>query len=271
MQDLLNNYYTIIGKYFGIDSSVIATYSKAILVLLLGLSIAYISKKIIKKFIRKLDQIFNYSSSSKNNVKLRELYAVTISVIFFWAVIIYSADYAATLVEWQIIINFFDTVIHYFPKLIAAITIILGGFLISNHLRKIVAEYFNETTALVIHIILIIIFVLLGVEQIGVNIHFITSLIVVFTAAIMGCFTLALGLGAKTITSNIIGIQYAKRHISIGDKIVVSGVEGEVIEITSTDMVVRINEGLNIIPGKFFQEKNVIMDQCHGGKVMYDK
>lgn len=256
MEDLYKNIIANIKSYLATQISLAPTYGYALIFVVLGLFLAFAAEILAKKFIKSIEQIFGHSLSSKNNLRLREFYAVVISKILFWSILIYFIDHAVNIVEWRIAMNLLDKIVHFIPKLIAGVVIILGGFLLSNYLKKVFTSYINDLSAVLLQYTLILIFVLLGIQQIGININFVTQIILVATAAILGCITLALGLGSKTITANVIGIWHARKHIAIGDRIQVGSIDGEIVEITSTDIIIKDATGLNIIPGKTFQEKN---------------
>lgn len=261
MSDLLKKISNNLGTYYEATIEMLPSYLIAIGIVVLGIFLAFIFKLVVKKLVTRLEDLFHFSSSSRNNIKLREFYAVTISRIVFWCIIIYCIDYAANLIQLQILINFFDRIIAFIPNLIAAIALILGGFLFSNYIRKSIPSFINSIASIMLQIVLIIFFILLGIEQLGLNINLISNLIIVSVAAVLGCITLALGLGGKTITANIIGIQYAKKHLSLGDKLIINNEESEIIEITSSDIVVKSTHGVTILPGKMFQEKSTNLTQ----------
>ena len=66
---------------------------------------------------------------------------------------------------------------------------------------------------------------------------------------------LAFGLGAKNLIANIIGAQNLRKHCRIGEFMQLGTVEGIVIDITQTSIVLDTEKGRSIIPAKLFQEQ----------------
>ena len=86
------------------------------------------------------------------------------------------------------------------------------------------------------------------------DITLLTAILSVTTAAVLGAFALAFGLGARTAVSNIIGAHYLRQTFETGHVVRFGAVEGTVTAITSTAVVLRIPEGQVIIPAKQFSE-----------------
>jgi small-conductance mechanosensitive channel len=109
-----------------------------------------------------------------------------------------------------------------------------------------------------VQVVIVFSTVIIGVEQIGLNIGFLSTLIVVVVAVLLAGAALAFGLGARSLVANVIGAQYTRRHCQIGDLIRLGAVEGEVIEIAQAGIVIATPEGKAIIPARLFHE-----EVCH--------
>jgi hypothetical protein len=55
--------------------------------------------------------------------------------------------------------------------------------------------------------------------------------------------------------ANVIGAQYTRKHCRVGDLIRLGAVQGEIIEVAQTGIVVATAEGKAIIPAKLFHEE----------------
>ena len=97
--------------------------------------------------------------------------------------------------------------------------------------------------------------VVIGVEQLGINIHFFTQFFIVTSAILLFGFSLAFGLGAKDLIGNIIGSQQAQKIIRIGDEIAIDDIEGVVIEISSTALILETEAGRTTLPAHWFSNK----------------
>ena len=98
-------------------------------------------------------------------------------------------------------------------------------------------------------------FAVVGIEQIGLDLHFLTDIFVVVLGILLAGASLAFGIGARTLVANIIGIQRIRRHCSIGERLQIGNAEGEILELTQTSIVLDTAQGRTVIPAKLFQEQ----------------
>ena len=84
---------------------------------------------------------------------------------------------------------------------------------------------------------------------------FLSSLIVVIIGTLLAGATLAFGFGAKTLVANIIGAQYTRRHCKSGETLKIGELEGVILEITQSSIILDTGAGRAVIPAKKFQEE----------------
>jgi len=74
-------------------------------------------------------------------------------------------------------------------------------------------------------------------------------LIAVTIGALVSGLALAFGLGAKPLTTNLIGTHYLRFQYSIGQTVLVGDIEGQILEFTPTGIKLDTEEGVSSIPG----------------------
>lgn len=114
------------------------------------------------------------------------------------------------------------------------------------------------TLSRVAQYIVVILGVLISFQFVGIDL---TSLAVVF-----GLLSVGIGFGLQNVTSNFISglIIMFERPISVGDRVEVDDIEGDVIEISIRSTKVRtINNISIIVPNSKFVENNVV-NYSHG-------
>lgn len=130
-------------------------------------------------------------------------------------------------------------------------------------LRKVLTRFEIEsglryTLARISQYIIVTIGVLISFQFIGINL---SSLAVIF-----GFLSVGIGFGLQNITSNFISglIVLFERPISIGDRVRVAGIEGDVLEINIRATKIRtLNKVSIIVPNSEFVSSNVI-NYSHG-------
>jgi small-conductance mechanosensitive channel len=140
--------------------------------------------------------------------------------------------------------------------------IILGGILLSNLARAGIITAAQraalEQAAMMgraAQIVIIFSAIIIGVEQIGLNIGFLSTLSVVVVAILLAGAALAFSLGARNLVANVIGAQYTRRHCRVGDRLRIGTVEGEILEVAQANIVIQTGDSKAVIPAKLFHEE----------------
>ena len=233
-------------------------------VLLLGWLVAHTLSLSTRKVIQGLDVIFARFTriDGINQERIQGSYSVIISKIVFWIVMIFFLTVAANILGWDVFAGWLDSIVSYLPGLISGLIIILGGFLLSNFAKATISSAADKAgmtqsagMARAVQIVIIFSAIIIGVEQIGLNIGFLSNVIVASIAILLAGAALAFSLGAKNMVANIIGAQYTRKYCRVGDKIKIGDIEGEIIELAQACIVIETGSGQAIIPAKFFHEQ----------------
>lgn len=233
-------------------------------VLLLGWLVAHTLSLSTRKVIQGLDVIFARFTriDGINQERIQGSYSVIISKIVFWIVMIFFLTVAANILGWDVFADWLDSIVSYLPGLISGLIIILGGFLLSNFAKATISSAADKAgmtqsagMARAVQIVIIFSAIIIGVEQIGLNIGFLSNVIVASIAILLAGAALAFSLGAKNMVANIIGAQYTRKYCRVGDKIKIGDIEGEIIELAQACIVIETGSGQAIIPAKFFHEQ----------------
>ena len=107
--------------------------------------------------------------------------------------------------------------------------------------------------------------VVIGADQIGINISFLVILLSVVSGAFLGGLAIAVSLGTKTMVSNMISIHFFKQSYRIGDRIKLGDYDGKILEFTPTNIVIDTEQGVVSLPAKMFGEQATISYQESAG------
>jgi uncharacterized protein YacL len=99
---------------------------------------------------------------------------------------------------------------------------------------------------------------LTAMGHLSINISFIANVIVILLATFMGGLALAFALGSKQLVANVLARRGMDRY-RIGRHIRIDDIEGEIIEILDTAVVVENELGTTIIPASRFAETSVTL------------
>jgi len=236
----------------------------AVAVLVVGWFVAHILRIATRKLIRGLDLVLQGAAPDEGarQLKVRRSYAVIAGNAVFWIVFIFFIAAAANMLGWKMLSSWMDSVVLYLPSLISGLLIILAGFLLSNLVKAGVISAASsagmaqgDVLGRVAQMVVIFTTLVIGIEQIGINVDFLTNVLIVIIGVLLAGAALAFGLGARSLVANIIGAQQLRKHCRIGEQMLSGEVEGSIIEVTQTCIVLDTEYGRTIIPAKLFQEQ----------------
>lgn len=252
----------------------------AIALLVLGYIIAVLLRIITQKLVQGLDSLFKraITNDALKQERLKESYALIIGKFVFWLIFIFFIAASANLLGWKLFSGLMNELLTFLPSLLSGLFIVLAGYLIGNLAYSAIVSAGVRTGSLTastlarsVQIIIVFSFVIIGIEQIGINVTFLTSMTVVISGILLAGAALAFSLGAKNMVANLIGAQYACKHCNIGERIKLGEFEGEILEITQTSIVLDTNQGRVIIPAKSFHEQSILLNPEHPSESDYDK
>lgn len=221
-----------------------------------------------QKLIEGLDALFVRFSHPETgqHERIQRSYAMIINKLVFWVVMVFFFAVGANVLGWDLFSGWLDRIVSYIPGLVTGLLIILGGILMSNLARAGITTAaqragLEQSTLMARAAQVVIIFsaVIIGVEQIGLNIGFLSNLSVVVVAILLAGAALAFSLGARDLVANVIGAQYTRKHASVGDRLRIGAVEGEIVEVAQSSIVVATGDGKAVIPAKLFHEEVVFI------------
>ena len=96
--------------------------------------------------------------------------------------------------------------------------------------------------------------VVTGIDQVGVESRFLIAALTIVIAAVIGGAALAFGLGARTAVSNIIGAHYLRQTYRVGQTVRIGSVEGSIVAMTTTAVILETGGGRVLVPAKEFSE-----------------
>jgi small-conductance mechanosensitive channel len=74
----------------------------------------------------------------------------------------------------------------------------------------------------------------------------------------LGAVALAFSFGAKTTIANLLAAQSVAQVYNPGDRIRMGDIEGKILRITHTSLILETPEGQTLIPAKRFSEQESV-------------
>ena len=239
----------------------------AILLLLVGWLLAKTLRILAIRFTRFIDKIvLNYSS--KKGIKRTRLPIISgkvIGEVIYWVVLLVFITTATHVLDLKIFTDWLSRVIAYLPTLLAGGLIILAGVLVSSIARDLVVATLphaeREQRVLfgrIVYAVILFTAVVIGVDQIGININFLIVLLSIIIGTFMTGLAIAVGLGSKTVVHNMISAHHLKRQYRIGDQVKVWDYTGKILELTTTTIILDTADGIVTVPAKVYSDNPII-------------
>lgn len=240
----------------------------AVLLLLLGWMLARLVRaaagRLGNAVNRLLDRLMRRGSLTRFRLSPRALKLIGNAA--FWLVILFFITAATRVAQLDAFSSWLDRILAYLPTLLAGALIILAGYLVSALVRDLVAATLgsaglaqNELFAAVAQGATFLTAVVIGIDQIGIDVTILITLIAIAVGAMLAGLSLAFGLGSRDFVSNLIGAHYLQQYLQPGQTARIGEIEGEVLELTPTSVVLATAGGRTAIPAKLFNEAATVV------------
>ena len=233
----------------------------ALLVLLAGLVVARLLSVRVGAVFNAVDRrAARYSASDAYSMSPR---MIQYSRAFaFWIVLILALSLSLRVLGVGGINTSLTTVIDFMPKLLVAFAIVIAGQLLGLTSRHLLLRLGDGIAAdslwpRVVHGAIVVVAIVLGLQQIGVDISFVTRLILILASTVSAGMMLAYALGARQHVANLMARRELAR-LSVGDRIRIDGVEGEIVDIYNTGVDIATSEGIAAVPAARLAEKGFL-------------
>ena len=235
----------------------------SILLVLIGWLLARLLRAAIIRLSGRLDGLFR--SQAKDDF-LRRLgverpASAVIGGIVFWLIFLIFFTAATETLGLPVLATWLSGVSYYLPRILVAALIILAGLFAGNLARDAIAATagaaglaYSELLGRAVYVIILLVAIVTGVDQLGIESRFLTLTITVVIAALIGGAALAFGLGSRTTVSNIIAAHYLRQIYRVGQTVRIGDVYGRIAEITPTAVILDGPEGRVLVPAKDFSE-----------------
>lgn len=244
----------------------------ALALLLAGWVLARIMRALVMRSVLLADNMLGRFISAERGTRAQRAASVFGTVVF-WTVLLVFVTAATQVLELTSFTDWLARLVAYLPTLAAGILIVVAGHLVSRFFADLVMATASRVDApqraLLARITQLTIFVgaiLVGADQIGIKITFLAIFVGALAAVVGGGVALAVGLGSRDHVANLIGSHQMRQAFAVGQTIRVAGHQGQILEITTTSIVLECEEGRINLPGRLYGEEaiTVIRKQPNG-------
>jgi hypothetical protein len=233
----------------------------AIAVLLIGWLLAHLIRGLVRRALESMDWLFArlMPRSAGRSETLTRATSRAVSTVVFWIVLLIFAASALRILGGSLFERWTENLLAYLPSAIGGVIIIVIGFTGGTLARHVLEQAsvglgVGQSSLLgrLAQAVIVVSCVVIGIDQLGVNVNFLIQLTTVTAAAVFGGIALVFALGTRQHLANLIGAHYARKHYGPGDYVKVGGFQGRIVEIADGCVFIETDVGDVSVPGQHF-------------------
>ena len=235
----------------------------ALVVLLAGLALAWLLRFLSRRLIESLDRLVpgGRLQRSFGHFGAQRPASEVVSQVFFWLVVLLFFSLATEALGLPVLTAWFKGIARYLPKFFSAVLVVFAGLIGGYFLRNLVVTAatsagvgYAGTLGRLVQTVVVLIGLLVAVEQVGLNIAFVTDGLLVVLGVLMLGGALSFALGARTTVANILAAHYLQKTYKVGHRVEIGELQGEIVQISPTAVILETATGRATVPAQLFGE-----------------
>jgi uncharacterized membrane protein len=236
----------------------------AAVVLFIGWVLARLIRELVRRALEHMDWLFMrvLAKSSERSQALTRATSRAVSSVVYWIVLLIFAASALRILGGSLLEHWTENLLGYLPQAIGGVIIIVIGLIGGTVARHILEQAsvglgIGQSTLLarLAQAVIVISAVVIGIDQLGVNVNFLIQLSTVTAASVFGGIALVFALGTRQHLANLIGAHYARKHYGPGDYVRVGAFEGRIVEIADGCVFLETAQGDVSVPAHCFSQE----------------
>jgi hypothetical protein len=235
----------------------------ALLILLIGLAVAsfayFLCVRVLNFFA--VDKLAGKTPLDRilKNMGITKSISEIIGLLVFWMTVLGTLVYASEILHLEQISSALETVVGYIPQVIAALLIVVFGMLLAKFLQTVVIQTMSQmrvqyggSVGKVVQIIVLVFVLIAASEQLGFDLSFITTNVLLFIFAIVVVVGIGMVIASRTILENYFACQRLKVQIIPGQEIEIDDMRGKLTGFTVTSVILQDGKKEMVIPALTF-------------------
>ena len=180
----------------------------------------------------------------------------------FWLVLAVAVLLALRTLGMGRVFTWIDVPLSYLPQLFVGFVIIGVGHLLGVIARNVVVRLQGSAgdarlTPRIVQAAIFLVGAMTGLQHMGLNVSFIAELLILVVGVCLAGLSLAFALGARQYVANLVA-RSAVVRFAPGDRIVIDGIEGTIIELHRGGVDLATGEGVVTVPASMFTDRVVL-------------
>ncbi len=241
----------------------------AIALLVFGHYIAKLIAYAVSKLLKKIGLDSLGDKAGLGDMAERSGFSMSASDVFgkilYWLIFLTFLISAADALGLERVSDTINGLVAYLPKLIGALLVLIIGLFAAQVVRSIVEAAlgsidlgYEKAVGGLVYGIIVIVVISLAIGQLEVETALLNQVISIVLMACAAAVALAMGLGTRDVAGNIVAGVYARDLYTPGRKIKVDDINGTIVEVGSTSLIVETADGRQVsIPNRRLLDETV--------------
>jgi hypothetical protein len=246
----------------------------AVLILVIGLIAAAILGRLARRLVARSARWLGSLQPGAMSVPHFDRVEKAVGGAVYWLVVVCSVITATETLGLPVVTAWLSGVATFLPRVAVAIVIVALGTVAARVTRHVVTSTASganvssaERLGRVTELALLLGTALVAIEQLGIEISFLkATLLILFGGVLLGA-SLAFGFGGRDLVANILSAHYVHRLYQVGQVVRIDGVEGRIVQIAETSVILECAEGDVSIPARVFADsRSTLIVRRSGGQ-----
>lgn len=233
----------------------------ATLVFAVGWLFAFVARALASRFVREGARLMGGRGGRLEEIVARHRIDILTGRGAFWAVLFLSLMTATQLLGFPVVTTWLVKLVAYLPRILLGIAIVFGGVLAGSVARSALSRALPASDIVdpqglggIVQGVVVGFAVLVAVQQLGIDVAFITTVVTIALVGFFAAGALAFGFGGRTTVANILAGHYVRELYEIGQTIRIGELEGRIVRMTPTAVILSTQEGETAVPSQIFFE-----------------
>ncbi len=191
--------------------------------------------------------------------------------LIFWLIVFITLVFAADVLELEQVSNTLAVVTLFIPQLIAAFLIMVFGMLLARFLQIFVEQSLQRAEirianlmGKIVYVIVIIVAIQLVVEQLGFDLSFLTTNVLIFLCVIFVVGGLVAVTVCRTLLENAIACYQLRQQLSVGQNVNIGNTQGRIVRFALAHVILDTSSGETAVPALSFFTSAYTFQNTHG-------
>jgi hypothetical protein len=235
----------------------------ASLVLVLGWASAFVVRALVARFVRNIGRLMSVRGGGDRVSQTMSQHHV--DVLFgraaFWIVVLLTLMTATQELGFPVVSHWLVAVAAFLPRILLGVVIVFIGVVAGALCRGALARAMPSSEIVdpqgfggLVQGVVVAFSVLVAVQQLGIDVGFITTIITIALIGFFAAGALAFGFGGRTTVANILASHYVRELYEIGQTVRIRELEGRIVRMTPTAVILSTEDGETAVPSQLFVE-----------------